>query len=166
MKMHFMLFEVEHSEEIKKLEHNDLRFIKFSEWDNLCFCEACDPIKKFIGEYWWILLEDLCILCFFDDKKYVETQSKHILERISQFDNKLYLEFAASFLTMSMPAEFTRFQPDSKLKMLLQVKEQAEIVISVNANDIEQNKQRKDYEQVAICSFSFDRCIQRSWFIC
>lgn len=53
MKMHFMLFEVEHLEgEIKKLEHNDLRFIKFSEWDNLCFCEACEPIKKFIGEYY------------------------------------------------------------------------------------------------------------------
>lgn len=81
----------------------------------------------------------------FDNDKYLKLQSKHILERISNFDNKLYLEFGGKLFDDHHAARvLPGFQPDSKLEMLLELKEEVEIVIAVSANDIEKNKIRSD----------------------
>ncbi len=81
----------------------------------------------------------------FDNEKYVNMQSKHILKRITQFDNKLYLEFGGKlFDDYHASRVLPGFMPDSKLKMLLQLKEQAEIVIVISADSIEKNKIRGD----------------------
>ncbi len=81
----------------------------------------------------------------FDNDKYLKMQSEHIKERISKFDNKLYLEFGGKlFDDYHASRVLPGFEPDSKLKMLLQIKDQAEIVIVISADDIEQNKIRGD----------------------
>ena len=81
----------------------------------------------------------------FDHEKYLELQSKHILERIAQFGGKLYLEFGGKlFDDYHASRVLPGFQPDSKVKMLMQLKDQAEIVIVINASDIEKNKVRGD----------------------
>ena len=81
----------------------------------------------------------------FDNQLYLEMQSKHILERISQFDNKLYLEFGGKLFDDNHAARvLPGFEPDSKLKMLLTLKEQVEVIIAINAGDIEKNKVRSD----------------------
>lgn len=81
----------------------------------------------------------------FDNQKYVEMQSSHIKERIAQFDNKLYLEFGGKLFDDNHASRvLPGFAPDSKLKMLLQLKEQVEVVIVINASDIEKNKVRSD----------------------
>ena len=82
----------------------------------------------------------------FDNDKYLAMQSEHIRERIQQFDNKLYLEFGGKlFDDYHASRVLPGFQPDSKLQMLLQLKDQAEIVIVISAEDIENNKVRDDY---------------------
>lgn len=81
----------------------------------------------------------------FDNQLYLELQSKHILERISKFDNKLYLEFGGKLFDDHHAARvLPGFQPDSKLKMLLTLKDQVEVIIVISANDIEKNKIRSD----------------------
>ena len=81
----------------------------------------------------------------FDNDLYLSLQSKHILERISKFGNKLYLEFGGKLFDDHHAARvLPGFQPDSKLKMLLTLKEQVEVIIAINANDIEKNKVRSD----------------------
>ena len=81
----------------------------------------------------------------FDNEKYLKLQSEHIRERISQFDGKLYLEFGGKlFDDFHASRVLPGFAPDSKLKMLLQLADQAEIVIAINAEDIERNKVRGD----------------------
>ena len=81
----------------------------------------------------------------FDNDKYLKIQSEHIKERISQFGDKLYLEFGGKlFDDYHASRVLPGFQPDSKLQMLLQLKEQAEIVIVISASDIEKNKIRGD----------------------
>ena len=81
----------------------------------------------------------------FDNDKYLTTQSKHILERIAQFDNKLYLELGGKlFDDYHASRVLPGFQPDSKMRMLLQLADQAEIVIVINATDIEKSKVRGD----------------------
>lgn len=81
----------------------------------------------------------------FDNDKYLKMQSECIRERIAQFHNKLYLEFGGKlFDDFHASRVLPGFQPDSKLKMLLQLKEQAEIVIVISADAIEQNKKRGD----------------------
>lgn len=81
----------------------------------------------------------------FDNQKYLETQSAYIKERISQFDNKLYLEFGGKLFDDEHAARvLPGFKPDSKLQMLLKLKEHAEVIIAINANDIENNKIRGD----------------------
>ena len=81
----------------------------------------------------------------FDNGKYLQTQSEHIRERIAQFGGKLYLEFGGKLYDDNHAARvLPGFQPDSKLRMLLQIKEQVEIIIAINANDIEKNKTRGD----------------------
>ena len=82
----------------------------------------------------------------FDNAKYLQMQSQHIRERIAQFDNKLYLEFGGKlFDDYHASRVLPGFEPDSKLQMLLQLKEQAEIVIVISAQDIISSKVRGDY---------------------
>ena len=82
----------------------------------------------------------------FDNEKYLKMQSEHIKERIALFGNKLYLEFGGKlFDDFHASRVLPGFQPDSKLKMLLQLKDQAEVVIVISADDIESNKVRGDY---------------------
>ncbi len=81
----------------------------------------------------------------FDNGKYLETQSSHIQQRIAQFGGKLYLEFGGKLFDDYHAARvLPGFEPDSKLRMLSQLKEQAEVVIAINAGDIEKNKIRGD----------------------
>ena len=81
----------------------------------------------------------------FDNEKYLKTQTAHIAERIKQFGGKLYLEFGGKlFDDFHASRVLPGFKPDSKLQMLLQLKDKAEIVIAINASDIEKNKIRGD----------------------
>ena len=81
----------------------------------------------------------------FDNELYLDLQSKHIMERISKFGNKLYLEFGGKLFDDHHAARvLPGFQPDSKLKMLLTLKDQVEMIIAICANDIEKNKVRSD----------------------
>ncbi len=81
----------------------------------------------------------------FDNDKYLKTQSEHIRERIAQFGGKLYLEFGGKlFDDYHASRVLPGFQPDSKLRMLLQLKDQVEVVIAINADDIEKSKLRGD----------------------
>ncbi|MCQ2522857.1 MAG: DUF1846 domain-containing protein [Lachnospiraceae bacterium] len=81
----------------------------------------------------------------FDNEKYLKMQSEKILERIGSFGDKLYLEFGGKlFDDFHASRVLPGFEPDSKLKMLLKMKDQAEIVIVVGADAIEQNKVRGD----------------------
>ena len=81
----------------------------------------------------------------FDNDKYLRMQSEHIRERISKFGDKLYLEFGGKlFDDYHASRVLPGFQPDSKLRMLLQLADQAEIVIAISAADIEKNKIRGD----------------------
>ena len=81
----------------------------------------------------------------FDNEKYLRIQSEHIKERISKFGNKLYLEFGGKlFDDYHASRVLPGFEPDSKLKMLTQLKDDAEIVIVISATDIEKNKKRGD----------------------
>ena len=81
----------------------------------------------------------------FDNEKYLRIQSEHIKERIGKFGNKLYLEFGGKlFDDYHASRVLPGFEPDSKLKMLTQLKDDAEIVIVISATDIEKNKKRGD----------------------
>lgn len=81
----------------------------------------------------------------FDNEKYLKIQSEHIKERIAKFGNKLYLELGGKLFDDHHASRvLPGFQPDSKLRMLQQLKEQAEIVIVISALDIERNKVRSD----------------------
>lgn len=81
----------------------------------------------------------------FDNDRYLQMQSSRIKERISEFGGKLYLEFGGKlFDDYHASRVLPGFQPDSKLQMLLQLKEQAEIVVVISAEDIEKNKIRGD----------------------
>ncbi len=81
----------------------------------------------------------------FDNEKYIETQSRHIKERIGQFGGKLYLEFGGKLFDDHHAARvLPGFEPDSKIRMLTQLSDQAEIVIAICASDIEKNKVRGD----------------------
>ena len=81
----------------------------------------------------------------FDNNKYLETQSQHIRDRIAKFGDKLYLEFGGKlFDDYHASRVLPGFKPDSKLQMLMQLKDEAEIVFVINADDIEKNKVRGD----------------------
>ena len=81
----------------------------------------------------------------FDNDKYLQMQSSHIRERIAQFGGKLYLEFGGKLYDDNHASRvLPGFQPDSKLRMLLQMKDQVEMVIAINTGDIEKNKIRGD----------------------
>ena len=81
----------------------------------------------------------------FDNNQYIKIQSEHILERIKQFDNKLYLEFGGKmFDDYHASRVLPGFMPDSKIQMLKEIKNKIEFVIVANANDIQKNKVRND----------------------
>ncbi len=81
----------------------------------------------------------------YDNDKYIRIQSEHIRERIAHFSGKLYMELGGKLFDDHHAARvLPGFQPDSKLRMLSQLKEQIEIVIVISAQDIEQNKVRAD----------------------
>jgi len=81
----------------------------------------------------------------FDNEKYLTMQSEHIRKRIGEFGDKLYLEFGGKlFDDYHASRVLPGFAPDSKLRMLLQMADQAEILIAINAADIEKNKIRHD----------------------
>ncbi len=81
----------------------------------------------------------------FDNEKYLKIQSEHIKERIAQFGNKLYLQLGGKlFDDYHASRVLPGFQPDSKLRMLSQLADHAEIVIVISAIDIEKNKVRND----------------------
>ena len=81
----------------------------------------------------------------FDNQQYLQMQSQHIRDRIAQFGGKLYLEFGGKlFDDYHASRVLPGFEPDSKIRMLEQLKDKAEIIIAINAGDIEKNKVRGD----------------------
>ncbi|MBR2444447.1 MAG: DUF1846 domain-containing protein [Clostridia bacterium] len=81
----------------------------------------------------------------FDNNKYLKLQSEKIKERIAQFGGKLYLEFGGKlFDDFHASRVLPGFEPDSKIRMLTELKDQAEVIIAVNSHDIEKNKVRGD----------------------
>ena len=81
----------------------------------------------------------------FDNDMYIRLQSERIRERIEQFGGKLYLEFGGKLFDDNHASRvLPGFQPDSKLRMLKTLADRAEVVIAVNAQDIESNKLRGD----------------------
>ena len=81
----------------------------------------------------------------YDNEKYLKIQSEHIKERIAKFGNKLYMEFGGKlFDDYHASRVLPGFEPDSKFKMLYQLKDDLEIVIVISAVDIEKNKIRND----------------------
>lgn len=82
----------------------------------------------------------------FDNDKYLELQSKKILERISKFDEKLYLEFGGKlFDDLHASRVLKGFKPDSKIRVLEKLKDKCEIIFCISSKDIERNKIRADY---------------------
>ncbi|MCQ2414949.1 MAG: DUF1846 domain-containing protein [Lachnospiraceae bacterium] len=83
----------------------------------------------------------------FDNDKYLKIQSERIRERIDHFQGKLYLEFGGKlFDDFHASRVLPGFQPDSKLRMLLQLKDETEVLMVISAMDIERNKKRGDLE--------------------
>ena len=81
----------------------------------------------------------------FDNEKYLKLQSQKIRDRISQFGGKLYLEFGGKLFDDNHAARvLPGFEPDSKIRMLMEMKDVAEIVIAISADDIERSKRRGD----------------------
>lgn len=92
----------------------------------------------------------------FDNEKYLKMQSEHIMERINKFGDKLYLEFGGKlFDDYHASRVLPGFEPDSKLRMLMKLSDRAEIVIVINAADIEKNKIRGDL------GITYDEDVQR-----
>ena len=81
----------------------------------------------------------------FNNDTYLKMQSEHILERIRHFGGKLYLEFGGKlFDDFHASRVLPGFEPDSKIRMLQTMADKAEIVMAINAADIETNKVRGD----------------------
>ncbi len=92
----------------------------------------------------------------FDNEKYLKLQSEHIEERINKFGDKLYLEFGGKlFDDYHASRVLPGFEPDSKLRMLMKLSDRAEIIIVINAADIEKNKIRGDL------GITYDEDVQR-----
>ena len=83
----------------------------------------------------------------FDSEKYLILQSAKIMERVARFNNKLYLEFGGKLFDDNHAARvLPGFEPDNKVKMLAQMSDKAEIIIAINAHDIEKSKRRSDLD--------------------
>ena len=86
-----------------------------------------------------------CMKTGFDHQKYTRMQSERIRERFKHFGGKLYLEFGGKLFDDFHAARvLPGFQPDSKIAMLLELKDQSEMIVVINADDIEKNKVRGD----------------------
>ena len=110
-------------EKVKKLLYNEKVFLILPEGE--------DKVAKKIG---------------FDNEKYIEMQSKYIGERVLRFGDKLYLELGGKlFDDYHASRVLPGFEPDSKIKMLMHLKDKLEIVIAINSNDIVKNKVRSEY---------------------
>ena len=82
----------------------------------------------------------------FDNDKYLREQSQQIMQRLSQFDGKLYMEFGGKLFDDHHASRvLPGFEPDSKIRMLTQLSDEAEIVVAISAGDIEKSKKRDDY---------------------
>lgn len=82
----------------------------------------------------------------FDNEKYIKLQSKKIVERIALFDNKLYMEFGGKlFDDLHASRVLPGFEPESKVNMLREFKDKVEVILCINANDIEKKKIRADH---------------------
>ena len=89
--------------------------------------------------------ETIMTMTGFDNQQYLHLQSQHIRDRIAQFGGKLYLEFGGKlFDDYHASRVLPGFEPDSKIRMLEQLRDKAEIIIAINAGDIEKNKVRGD----------------------
>ena len=87
----------------------------------------------------------------FDNDKYLKIQSEHIKERISQFGDKLYLEFGGKlFDDYHASRVLPGFAPDSKLQMLMQLSDVAEIVIVISAADFGKNSKNVESKYISI----------------
>lgn len=94
---------------------------------------------------YYLVIKGACFMKAFDNAKYVKIQSEHILGRIQQFDNKLYLEFGGKmFDDFHASRVLPGFEPDSKIQVFRQIKDQTEFIIVANADDIQSNKIRND----------------------
>ena len=81
----------------------------------------------------------------FDNERYKTMQSEHIRKRIETFGGKLYLELGGKLFDDNHASRvLPGFRPDSKVSMLLNLRDQAELVIAINADDIEKSKVRGD----------------------
>ena len=81
----------------------------------------------------------------FDSEKYISMQSARLMERVNRFNNKLYLEFGGKLFDDSHASRvLPGFEPDMKVKMLTSLKDKVEIIIAINAHDIEKSKKRGD----------------------
>lgn len=81
----------------------------------------------------------------FDTERYIELQSNKILERVNKYNNKLYLEYGGKLFDDNHAARvIPGFMPDTKVRMLLNLADKVEILITINANDIQKNKIRGD----------------------
>ena len=81
----------------------------------------------------------------FDSQKYVELQAQHIRERIDSFGGKLYLEFGGKLFDDNHASRvLPGFEPDIKIRMLKHLMDDVEIILAINANDIEKSKMRSD----------------------
>ena len=101
----------------------------------------------------------------FDNDQYVRLQSERIRQRISKFGGKLYLEFGGKlFDDFHASRVLPGFQPDSKIRMLMEMKAESEIIVAISADDIERNKRRGDlgitYDMEAL-RFSLLRAVCR-----
>ena len=100
----------------------------------------------------------------FDHDQYTRMQSEHIRERISQFGGKLYLELGGKLFDDNHASRvLPGFRPDSKISMLLTMRDQAELVIVINADDIEKNKVRGDRASTASRRPSPSRSAWKPW---
>ena len=102
----------------------------------------------------------------YDNQKYIKLQSQNISKRVSKF-NKLYLEFGGKLFDDNHASRvLPGFEPDSKVKMLLNLKDKVEMVLVINANDIEKNKIRSDlgitYEQELLRLIDAFRAVELS----
>ncbi|MBQ8275776.1 MAG: DUF1846 family protein, partial [Clostridia bacterium] len=82
----------------------------------------------------------------FDNQTYIKTQSAKIMERVKLFDNKLYIEFGGKlFDDLHAARVLPGFAPDAKINLLREMRDQTEIIIIINAADIERKKIRADF---------------------
>ena len=81
----------------------------------------------------------------FDNDQYVRLQSERIRQRINKFGGKLYLEFGGKlFDDFHASRVLPGFRPDSKIRMLMEMKAESEVIVAISADDIERNKRRGD----------------------